>query len=180
MKLLAASLATALTLAFSAQAADVTAKLSEVHLCCKKCVAGVEKAVGKVDGVKAEADKDAGTITLTGADNETVQKAVDELTKSGFFGKSDNADIKVRGRTGARGAGKQMDKMEVEGVHLCCDKCVTTLNDALKDVSGVKANTAAKGVKLFEITGDFNDKDVFTALHKAGFNGKEVKAPAAQ
>jgi copper chaperone CopZ len=173
MKLVAASIATALTLAFSARAADV--KISEVHICCKKCVTGIEKAVGKVDGAKPEVDKDAGTITLTASDNETLQKAVDELTKAGYFGKSSDDAIKVRGRTGATRTGTQVQKLEIEGLHLCCDKCVKGVNEAIKDVPGVKANTAVKEAKTFEITGDFNDHDLFAALHKAGFNGKEVK-----
>jgi len=58
-------------------------------------------------------------------------------------------------------------------VHLCCGKCVKALNAALGTVPGVTGNTAAKGVKTFEVTGDFNDKEVFVALQKAGLTGQE-------
>ena len=61
---------------------------------------------------------------------------------------------------------------EVEGVHLCCPKCVTAVTDALTPVAGVKGNTAVKGAKSFEVTGDLNDKEVFTALHMGGLAGK--------
>ena len=44
--------------------------------------------------------------------------------------------------------------------------------EALGTVAGVKANTAAKGVTTFEVTGDFNDQEVFDALQKTGLIGK--------
>ena len=47
------------------------------------------------------------------------------------------------------------------------------VNEALGTVPGVTGNTAAKGAKTFEVTGDFNDKEVFDALQKAGFTGQE-------
>ena len=45
----------------------------------------------------------------------------------------------------------------------------------MKSVSGVKAHTATKNAESFEVTGNFNDKDVLTALQKAGLTGKVVK-----
>jgi hypothetical protein len=36
----------------------------------------------------------------------------------------------------------------------------------------VTGNTATKGAKSFEVTGDFKDSDVFDALQKAGLTGK--------
>lgn len=65
--------------------------------------------------------------------------------------------------------------LKVGGVHLCCNKCVSGVNEALGKVDGVKANTAAKGAESFEVTGDFNAKDVFAALNKAGLSGKAGK-----
>ena len=62
-----ATLAAALSVISQAQAADVTAKISNVHLCCKSCVTGVEKTAAKVDGLTATVDKDARTVTLSGA-----------------------------------------------------------------------------------------------------------------
>ena len=65
--------------------------------------------------------------------------------------------------------------MKVEGVHLCCGKCVKAVDEALKSVPGVKSHTAVKNAKSFEVTGDFNDKDAFTALQKAGLTGQVAK-----
>jgi copper chaperone CopZ len=173
MKIALASLLSACALALPVQAADMTAKISHVHLCCKSCVTGVEKAVGTVDGVTASVDKDAGTVTLTGSNAQTVQKAADALIAAGYYGISSEPKIKINNHSGAEG--KKVQSLQVNGVHLCCGKCVTAVDEAVKSVSGVKSHTAVKNAKSFEVTGDFNDKEVFTALQKAGLAGKTSK-----
>ena len=65
-----------------------------------------------------------------------------------------------------------MKTLKLEGVHLCCGKCVSTVDKAVKSVSGVKEHTAAKNAKSFEVTGDFKDQDVVDALQKAGLSGR--------
>jgi len=151
--------------------AESTVKLTGVHLCCKSCVKGVDKAVGTVSGATAVSDADAGTVTLTAADAATVQKAVDALTAAGYFGKSEDAAIKVDASTGAKDA--KVTSLTVSGVHLCCPKCVKAVNAALADVDGVTSNTAVKNAETFEIKGDFKPTEVFSALQKAGLTGKE-------
>ena len=170
MKSFFASALVAFPFGLSAQAADVTAKISDVHLCCKGCVTGVEKAVGAVPGATVSVDKDAGTVALTGADTATVQKAADALVAAGYFGTISDSKIKLDDSTGARG--QKVQSLQVKGVHLCCGKCVSAVDEALNSVSGVKGHTAVKGAKTFEVTGDFDDKQVFSALHKAGLAGK--------
>lgn len=171
MKTIFTSLAAVVALTLSARAAEMTAKITNVHLCCDSCVKGVEKVVAKVKDVTAVVNKDEETVSLTGPDKATVQKAVDALVEAGYFGKSSDASIKIVSTTGAKGQKVQM--LKVKDVHLCCGKCVKSVNTALESVAGVKANTATKGAKSFEITGDFNDKEVFDALQKAGLTGKE-------
>jgi len=163
----------ALTVGFAAQAADVTVKISNVHLCCKSCVTGVEKAVGAVNGAAAAVDKDAHTVDLTGPNAATVQKAADALVAAGYYGTSSDSKIKISSRTGA--SGKKVQSLQVNGVHLCCGKCVTAVDEALKSVPGVKSHTAMKGASSFEVTGDFNDREVFAALQKSGLTGKAGK-----
>lgn len=154
----------------SASAADVTAKITDVHLCCKSCVNAAEKAVAdNAPGATAVADQEAETITLTGPDAATVQKAANALVKAGYFGKSSNPAIKITADTGAKG--QKVQTLEVSDVHLCCNSCVKAVNAALTAVPGVKATTAAKGVKTFQVTGDFKDSDVFAALQKTGLTG---------
>src|SRR5258706_7532528 len=173
MKTILLSIATALALNLTVRAADVSTKISQVHLCCKSCVTGVEKAVATVPGAAAEADQDSGTVTLTGPDAATVQKAAAALTRAGYFGKSSNPEISMDASTGAKGA--KVQSLRVEGVHLCCGKCVKAVDHAVKSVPGVKEQTATQGAESFEVTGDFNDKEVFAALQKEGLTGKVGK-----
>src|ERR1035441_2186588 len=102
----------ALALAGSAQAADVSATITDVHICCQSCVKGVAKAVADVPGLTAKADQDAGTVTLTGPDTATVQKGADALVAGGFFGKCSDASIKVSAATGAKNETVQTLKIE--------------------------------------------------------------------
>jgi len=163
--------ALALVLALPAIAAEVSTTLTDVHLCCESCVKGVAKAVADVPGLTAKADQDTGAVTLTGPDKATVQKGADALVAAGFFGKSSDATIKLNAKTGAKN--QKVHSLKIQGVHLCCGKCVKTVKEALETVPGVTGNTAAKDAKSFEVTGDFNDTDVFTALQKAGLTGQE-------
>ena len=169
------TLATALlALGWSAQAADTaTVKLSDVHLCCNSCVKGVEKAVSRVSGVTAACDKEAGTVTVTAPDKVSAKMAVKALVAAGYFGTSSDPDLKPKAKSGAKD--QKVQTLKVTGVHLCCNKCVTSVNDALAKVPGVKGNTAAKNAESFDITGDFNAKDAFVALNKAGLSGKVAK-----
>jgi copper chaperone CopZ len=156
-------------LTFSVQAADQTVKLTDVHICCQSCVKGVQKAIANVGGLAANADMDDKTVTLTGPDNATLQKGVDALTAAGYYGKSSDPAIKVNGETGAKD--KKVQTMKVENVHLCCGKCVKSVNLVLGSVSGVTTNTATKGATSFTVSGDFNEKEAMDALQKAGLTG---------
>ena len=169
MKSFFATTILALALAGSAYA-EATVKLTDVHLCCQSCVKGVQKAVAKVPGVKAESDMDDKTISLTAPDNATLQKGVDSLMAAGYYGKSSEADIKVNAETGAKDV--KVQKLKIEDTHLCCGSCVKAVNKALADIPGVTGNTATKGATSFEVTGDFNEKAVFDALQKHGLTGK--------
>ena len=102
MKSFFLSLVAVLALSQLAQA-DVTVKLTKVHLCCTKCVNGAKKAISAVDGVTPAIDKDTQTISLTAPDLATAQKAVNALTKAGFFGVTEDTGIKIDASTGACG-----------------------------------------------------------------------------
>jgi copper chaperone CopZ len=175
MKTTIASLLTSFAFAAAMHGADVTVKLSDVHLCCGACVAAVDKTLtdSGVKGVTAKADRTAKTIVLTGADTASVQKVTDALVAAGVFGKSDNPAIKVIADTGAKG--QKVQSLKIEGVHLCCATCVSTVDEVVKKVAGVKEQDAKSKAKTFTVTGDFNDKDVFAALQKAGLTGKVAK-----
>ena len=101
IKLLSLIAVAAAALASSATA-EVSTKLSNVHLCCASCVKGVAASAGKVAGAKLACDKDAGTVSVTAADAATVQKAVNALVGAGYFGTSSNPDIKLASPSGAK------------------------------------------------------------------------------
>ena len=170
MKLLVTSIIAALAMALSARA-DETAKISSIHLCCDKCVKGVDTVMATVPGAKAACDKDASTVEITAPDKETAQKAADALVAAGYFGTS--SDVKLDPATGAKG--EKVQTLKINGVHLCCPKCVKAVDKACKSVPGVTGQNAVKGAESFEVTGDFNDKDVMDALQKAGLTGKVAK-----
>src|ERR1017187_367858 len=120
---------TALALAFvmAAKAAELTVTITDVHICCQSCVKGVAKAVADVKDLTAKADQDAGTVTLTGPDTATVQKGADALVAAGFYGKSSDPAIKLSTQTGAKN--QKVQSIKIEGLHLCCGKCVTAVNN---------------------------------------------------
>ena len=157
----------------SVSAAEVHAKISDVHLCCKGCVDGVQKAVAKVQGVKAKVDQDDGMVTLVAADAATLQTAADALVAAGYFGTCNEAGVKLNPVSGAKG--EKVQSLKIEGVHLCCGKCVKAVDRAVKSVPGAKEHTAVKGAKSFEVTGDFNDQELITALQKEGLTGKVAR-----
>lgn len=167
-KSILAIIATAALTTFAS--AESSVKLSDVHLCCKSCVVGAEKAVSKAKGVTAAVDKDAGTVTLTGADKAALQSGVDALVAAGYFGKSDRADVTVKDMSGAKDG--KVASMTVDDVHLCCDKCAKVAKQALAKVKGVTSDTAEKKVTSFEVKGDFSPKEVMAALQDAGLTGK--------
>jgi len=173
MKTTVTSVLTLFAFVVTAAAADVSTKLSDVHICCKGCVDGAQKAVSKVQGVSAVADEDSESVTVTGPDSAAVQKGVDALVAAGYYGQSSDPNIKVAADTGAKG--EKVHDLKVEGVHLCCGKCVSSVNKAVQSVPGATGHTAKKGAKTFDVTGDFNDKDLFAALQKQGLTGKVAK-----
>lgn len=154
------------TAAIVAHADEV--KISNVHLCCGSCVKGVEKVAAKVSGASVTIDKDAGTVAISSSSKAAIQQTVDALVTAGYYGKSSDSSIKL---AGSNAKADKVKSLKVEGVHLCCGKCVTAVQNAISKVPGVKGNTAEKNAKTFEVTGDFSPKAVFTALNDAGLTG---------
>lgn len=158
-------------------AAETTVTLSDVHMCCGNCVARVETALKPVTGVTGVASQEKQTIVVTAPDKEAAQKGVNALLAAGYFGKSSDPTIKVEAPSGAPDG--KVQTLTVSGVHLCCSKCVTVVEDVLAKVEGVTANTVAANTPSFTITGDFNAKIVFERLNAAGLAGKVSATPPA-
>jgi copper chaperone CopZ len=152
------------------QAADDNAEskvtLTDMHICCKSCQTAIEKAVAKVPEAKCKVDTDSESTVITANNNQSLQKAVDEVLKAGFAGKPDNKEIKI---APIKVSDEKVAKLEIEHVHNCCSKCTDALKDVLKDVKGVKSSTLANKKTSFVVEGDFAPSDVVKALVKAGF-----------
>ena len=170
MKKLIYSLFTAAAMTFAPSGLADTVKLSDVHLCCKACVKGVERALSKTKGVSSEIDAKAGQVTLTGSEVD-LKKALGAISRGGFSGRSDG---KLKVPTAKAKAGK-VKSAKIVGVHLCCGKCVKGVQKALSSVSGVSGNTVKNKAKSFDVTGDFEPQAVLDALAAAGFNGRVAK-----
>jgi copper chaperone CopZ len=151
------------------RAAEYSVTLTHVHLCCNGCVDDAVSAVTPVSGASAEADKTAQTVKITASSLATAQKAVDALVAAGFYGQPSDAAIHLN--QGAVPSGT-VHSLSVSGVHLCCNKCVSSVNKAVAKVSGVTGTTAAKDADSFEITGNFDAKAAIDALNAAGFSAK--------
>ena len=139
--------------------ADATVTITGVHNCCKGCAKGIEGAITKAG---ATAVIDDTTVTITAKSEEEAKKAAGALVAAGYFGEGATApaitDAKVKTAT-------------VGGVHLCCGKCVTAVEKAVKTVTGATSHNATKGADNFTVEGDFSTKELATALNKAGFSG---------
>ena len=167
-------LAIPVLLAQNAATTTTTVTLSGVHICCNTCVTGVRTATTPVTGLTAVASQSGSTIALTAASKETIQKGVDALTAAGYFGKSSDAAIKVNAETNAKDG--KVKTLDVEGVHLCCNSCVTAVKALLTKVDGIKGDNVTSKATSITLTGDFEPKAFFTELQKAGLTGK-VAAP---
>ena len=154
----------------SASANAETVKLSGVHLCCKSCVKGVEKALSKSKGVTSEIDKDSGKVTLVGSESD-LKKALGALSQGGYSCQSDGK-LKVPTAKAAEG---KVKSATIEGVHLCCGGCTKSVKKALAGVDGVTGDTVANKAKSFEVSGNFEPQAVLNALAKAGFSGRVGK-----
>jgi copper chaperone CopZ len=147
-------------------AAKSTVTISNTHLCCNNCVAGANKAVSSVAGATAKCDKDAKTIAITAPDQATAQKAVDALAAAGYYGKAEGA--KMTDDSGAKAGTAQT--VEVSGIHNCCNKCTTTINDTIKK-AGATGKVPAK-TTTFTVTGPVDQTKLVEAFNEAGFSVK--------
>jgi hypothetical protein len=140
--------------------AESNVVLTGVHNCCKKCDNGIGEAVGKVDGASVKTDK--GKVTITAKDEATAKLAAESLVKNGYFGVGAVAPAVVD---------RKVKSITVNGLHLCCGKCVTAAEEAVLSVAGVTGHTATKGATSFKVDGDFSTQALSDALHKAGLHG---------
>ena len=109
----------------------------------------------------------SGTVSFTADD---PQKAVNALFEAGYAGKVEGAKTpEPKGAEGVKGTA-----IKVEGVHLCCGRCVQLLNMALKDVGTTDAKPRAAAFTV-TATSETEAAAVVKALRAAGFNARIAK-----
>jgi mercuric ion binding protein len=152
-------------------------KIEGVHMCCDQCVNIAQSKLKGIDGVTdGKADKDAGSITLTAADDKAASAAIDALAKAGFRGTAKHGDktLEFPGSNAEKGA--KADTIAITGVHLCCPACYRAAEKALKSVDGVTAVNSDKKTKTLEVAGKGVDVNAaIQALFNAGFQAAVKK-----
>jgi mercuric ion binding protein len=161
----------ALSLAMGADDAKVTVTVSEMHVCCGACIKAIEKAIAAAPGVEGKVEQesgeeDEGMATLTAANYETIQKAIDEIAKAGFHGDLDSDKVKFAPIKTADG---NVKKLEIAYIHNCCKGCSKSINEALGEVKGLTTKTVEPKKSSFTLEGDFAPADVVKELTEAGF-----------
>ena len=148
--------------------AEVSVKISKMHLCCGACVKGVEGALKKVEGATVKVDQDESSAVVSAADKKTARKAINAIARAGFHGVTDDEKLKMPKNSGVK-EGKTK-RLELIGVHNCCGGCNKAIKAAIAKVDGVEADTAKAKSKSIVIEGDFEGLAVVKALNDAGFH----------
>lgn len=146
--------------------AESTVTVEKSPLCCPSCAKAVTKAVQSVPGANAAIDQKADKITVTAANEENAQKAVDALASSGFYGTVSSGTIK----DDAGAPAGNVKSLSVT-THNCCKKCVTKINNVIKSVPGAEGEAEPKN-DTFTVTGDYDAAALVKAFNDAGFSVK--------
>jgi len=153
--------------------AETKVEVTNVHLCCPQCVKGVGAALKGVEGVTGKCDQKGKTVTITAADDATAQKGIEALAAAGFHGRLETNAVHFPRDSGAT-EGK-VSSLTLTGVHNCCGACNKAIKSVLKKVSGVTGDTVKAKAESFEVTGDFEARELVRELHAAGFHVKVKK-----
>lgn len=162
MKLL--TILSLLALAASVQA-ETTLTMTGVHNCCKSCTNGITKAAANLKDVSVTAEGE--TVTIVSKKKGDAKKAAEAIIAAGYFGKYEGQDEV----SSSAKSDSKMTKATVSGVHLCCKKCVTAAEGAVKSVSGVSKYDIVSKAESFTVEGEFSKSDLVAALNAAGFAG---------
>ena len=150
-----------LTLATTVSA-ETTIVMTGVHNCCGGCEKGITKAASKVEDATIAIDDE--TVTITAKKESDAKKAVEAIRAGGYYGS-------IEGEEAPTASTKVLKGATVENVHLCCKKCVTAVEKALKDVKGVTGSSIESKADSFTVEGEFSEGDLIAAMNAAGFHG---------
>lgn len=149
--------------------AETTLTMTGVHNCCGSCAKGITKAGTSVGDVTVTVPEKSGTVTIVAKKKGDAQKAVDAIIAAGYFGKVEGAEPAAA--PSSTKPESTLAKATVSGVHLCCKKCVTAAEDAVKSVAGVTKYEIVSKADSFTVEGEFTKSALAAALNSAGFAG---------
>ncbi|MES2738024.1 MAG: cation transporter [Verrucomicrobiota bacterium] len=164
-------LATALFLSVSLAQAETTVTLEGVHNCCKGCTNGIVKAASGLKDVTVTAEGE--TVTIVSKSKSNAKKAVEAIMEAGYYGKSSEAETPAS--SSLPKTEKKLTAATVTGAHLCCQKCVNAMTEAVKSVPGVTEYNIVNKEKTFTVKGEFSESDLVASMNKAGFHGTVAK-----
>lgn len=156
-----------LTVLFASAAlasAATTVTLEGVHNCCKSCTNGIVKAAADLKDVEVTADGE--TVTITAKSKASAKKAVEAILEAGYYGKVSEESFAASPK-----ADKTLKEATVTGAHLCCQKCVNAMSEAVKSVPGVTEADIVSKQSTFTVKGEFSSQALIAAMNKAGFHG---------
>lgn len=161
-------LASLLILAAGLAYAETTVTLEGVHNCCKSCTNGIVKAGTSVKDVTVTAEGE--TVTIVSKSKAGAKKTVEAINDAGYYGKSSETEAPAT-TSGLPKAEKKLTSATVTGAHLCCQKCVNAMTEAVKAVPGVTEYNIVNKEKTFTVKGEFTETDLLASMNKAGFHG---------
>lgn len=144
--------------------AATTVTLEGVHNCCKGCTNGIVKAAEGLKDVEVTAE--GKTVTITAKSKANAKKAVEAIMAAGYYGAGAE-----EGSSSASKADKTLKEATVTGAHLCCQKCVNAMSEAVKSVPGVTEAEIVSKQSTFTVKGEFSEQALVAAMNKAGFHG---------
>ena len=112
-------------------------------------------------------------MTITAADDNAAQKALDALAAHGFHGDTGSSSLKFKDDSGVT-AGK-VTSLKLAGIHNCCGSCNKAIKNTIKKVDGVTGDTAKAKTNTLTVTGNFDAVALVKALNAAGFHVKVEK-----
>jgi copper chaperone CopZ len=153
-------------------------RLQKTHLCCGACAASVKETLGGVKGVtKVQTDVNTKSVSFQASDAKTAAAGIRALAAAGFFGKASYSGRPLAvPESGAKKAPKS-DSLILQGLHVCCNACVTAVHKSLSEVKGVSVIEIDRNQRTVKLVGDsIVPTEAVQALNNAGFYGR-VAAP---
>lgn len=150
----------------------VKVTLSGVHICCSDCEDKIDSLTGgksmkPYPKVEFEADRKDKTVEIDAPSGKAAMYALEVLFKAGFCGVSDHPVLTV---PPLEERDFETSVASLRDLHICCNTCLSDLEEAVKTVEGVEEIKGEVGDTSVMVKGSkFKPTDVVKAAREAGF-----------